>query len=166
MAVVGLGRLFKSRTAAPNAGPYGNRDFSATRRWRERRGWAQDLSLKLWYEKFKSRGIRAVAVPIDLASARNTFDRKASIEALNAAADKDENLRPLPRAWNSLVFQKNGIFMREVPVPKFRRWWPRQCPHRPCLRRNDRSRPQRYWSQVWRRDPCHPRRYDYHRRSW
>jgi hypothetical protein len=70
--------------------------------------------LKLWYEKNKSLGIRAVGVALDVANAHNTFDREASIEALNSIADADESLRSLPRAWHSLIFQKNGIFVRDI----------------------------------------------------
>jgi uncharacterized short protein YbdD (DUF466 family) len=73
--------------------------------------------LKMWHEKCISRGIRAVAVSLDIANAHNTFYRESSIEALNSMADVDETLQPLPRASHSLVFQKNEIFMRDINEP-------------------------------------------------
>ena len=51
---------------------------------------------------------------LDVENAHNSFDRPASIEALNAAADANESLRSLPRAWHAVVSQKNGIFMRDT----------------------------------------------------
>ena len=70
--------------------------------------------LKFWYEKFKSKGLRQVAVALDIKNAHNSFDRSASIEAPSAAADANESLRSLPRAWHAVASQKNGIFMRDT----------------------------------------------------
>jgi hypothetical protein len=70
--------------------------------------------LKLWYEKNMALGNRAVAVALDISNAHNTFDREASIEALNSFADAYGSLRSLPRAWHALTFQKDPIFVRDI----------------------------------------------------